>query len=117
MELSGIVGDNPINEEELNKVKQNKSQQLAGRWETLSAVKRELRQVVAFDLPDSHYNTISERLDALTLDEVRNAAADIIRTQGLVWFVVGDLDKIEDGIDELGLGVKQVVDGDGNPVH
>ncbi len=116
-ELTGILKGNPVTPEELDKIKQNKVQRLAGRWETLNAVKRELRQMVAFDLSDDYYDTYSENLEALTLADVRDAAGDLIKPDRLIWLVVGDLEKIESGIEELGLGTKHVVDGDGKVVN
>ena len=116
-ELKGILAENPVSAEELDKIKLNKVQRLAGRWETLSSVKSELRQMVAFDLPGNYFDTYSEDLESLTLPQVQNAASAIIKPDQLIWLVVGDLEKIQSGIEELGLGASQVVDGDGNPVH
>jgi zinc protease len=116
-ELTGILEGNLVTAEELEKIKQNKVQRLAGRWETLDAVKRELRQMVAFGLSDDYYDTYSENLESLTLSEVRDAAGDLIKPDRLIWLVVGDLEKIESGISELSLGTKHVVDADGNPVN
>ena len=87
-ELTGILEGNPVTSEELDKIKQNKVQRLAGRWETLDAVKRELRQMVAFNLSDDYYDTYSENLESLTLSEVRKAAGDLIKPDRLIWLVV-----------------------------
>jgi zinc protease len=116
-ELSGILKENPITEAELDKIKQNKVLRLAGRWETLNAVKREMRQMVAFRLSDDYYRTYGDDIDSLKLSEVRDAANKIIKPDRLIWLVVGDLEKIESGIKELGLGAMNVVDADGKPVQ
>jgi zinc protease len=47
---------------------------------------------------------------------VSGAAKEIIHPQNIVWLVVGDREKIEPGLRELGFGEIALVDADGNPV-
>ena len=44
------------------------------------------------------------------------AAKKVLKPQSLVWVVVGDRAKIEEGVKALNLGALSIVDADGNPV-
>jgi zinc protease len=116
-ELSGILGDRPITRDELDKSQKNQTLRLAGQWETMNAVKNSLRRLVVHRLPDTYYNTYPEEIAALTVPELESAAEKMVHPDRLVWLVVGDRSKIEDGIRELNLGTVHVIDADGNPVR
>ena len=46
--------------------------------------------------------------------QISQAAADVVQPEGMVWVVVGDRVKIEDGIRALGYGDIILMDADGN---
>ncbi len=116
-ELTGIVTDNPPSLDEVQRVKDKNTLSLPGRWETASAVASSISEVVRFDLPDDFWDTYSTRLRLLTLEDVANAATSTIHPDRLVWVVVGDREKIEPGIRELGLGEIQLLDADGELIE
>ncbi len=113
-ELQGIRGPAPITTDELEKTKAQQTRTLAGRWETTGSVAGSIAEIVRFVLPDDHYRTYRDRVLALDLDDLTAAATDVIRPDRLVWVVVGDRERIEPGIRELGLGEIQLIDADGN---
>jgi zinc protease len=51
---------------------------------------------------------------SLSDDQIAKAAADVVQPDGMVWVVVGDRARIEDGIRELGYGDIVLMDADGN---
>jgi zinc protease len=57
-----------------------------------------------------------QRVEQMTLDQVRAASATL-DVDALTWVIVGDLDKIEGPVRELGLGEVVVLDADGNPLR
>lgn len=115
-ELRGIQGSEPISDDELRKVKDQETREAAGRWETLGAVESTLNEMVRFGLDDDHPHTYADEVLALKLDDVSTVATEMIRPDRLVWVVVGDREKIEPAIRELGLGEIRRIDADGRPL-
>jgi zinc protease len=87
--------------------------ELAGSWETMGAVGGSIYEIVKYGLPDDYFQTYSERVKALDLEQVRKAADDVIHLDNLTWVVVGDLSKIESGIRDLGFGDIRLINADG----
>jgi len=71
--------------------------------------------LVRFGLPDDYYGDQSERLQAVTLAEVRAASARHVDPDALSIVVVGDRAAIEASLRELGPPVV-ALDYDGQPV-
>jgi zinc protease len=69
---------------------------------------------VRYGLPDDHFETYPTAVRALSLSDINAAADMVLAPDKLVWIVVGDREKIEPGIRELGLGPIYEIDGDGN---
>jgi zinc protease len=115
-EIVEYLGDNPATAEELEKVKDNNTLSLPGRWESGSAVLGDIDQIVTYGLPDDYWDTYADRVRNLSLDEIADAAAQTIRPEGTVWVVVGDRQRIESEIRELELGEITLLDPDGNVV-
>jgi zinc protease len=53
-------------------------------------------------------------VEALTLAAVNQAAKDVIHPDKVVWIVVGDRAKIEQGLRDLDIGPVREIDADGN---
>jgi len=113
-ELNGILGSVPVTEDELARAKASETLTLPGRWETMSAVGDSIGEIVRFGLSDDYFNTFSQRVRALGLNDVNDAAKKVVHPGNLVWVVVGDREKIEPGIQELNIGEISLIDGDGN---
>ena len=113
-ELRGILGGQPITEEELTKSTQNQILRLAGSWETGSAVGRSISEMLRYGLPDTYYDTYADKVADLTVADLQAAAHQAIHPDNLVWVIVGDLEKIEAGVRELGFGPVYMIDADGN---
>lgn len=115
-ELTEFLAANPPTLEELNKVKDNNTLSLPGRWETANAVLGDIGEIVTFDLPDDYWDTYADRVRNLSLPEVNDAAKAVIKPDKLIWVVVGDRAKIEDRVRELELGDITFLDADGTPL-
>ena len=116
-ELLEYLGDNPATEEEINKVKSNNTLSLPGRWETASAVLRDIGEIVTFDLPDDYWDTYADNVRNVSAAQIGAAADAVIKPDNLIWVVVGDRDKIESRIRELELGDITLLDQDGNELQ
>jgi zinc protease len=114
-ELRGILGPRPITEDEVTKVKNNLTLELAGRWETAGAVAGSIGELVVFDLGDDYYHRYAARIRALQQPDLVKAAQTVVHPDSLVWVVVGTRAQIEAPIRELGWGEIRFVDADGNP--
>ena len=116
-ELTGIRsgGDRPPTQEELARVKDQKTLALPGRWETNGAVLNDIAEIVRFDLDEDYWTTYPSQVRALELEDIQEQADAALQPDKTVWVVVGDRSKIEPGIRELGLGEINLIDADGNP--
>ncbi|MGI9307931.1 MAG: M16 family metallopeptidase, partial [Gammaproteobacteria bacterium] len=113
-ELEGIRGDVPPTAAELDRVKRTDTLSLAGRWETGAAVLGSISEIVRFGLPDNYWDTYAEQVNALTLDDVKSIAVDVLRPEDLIWVVVGDREQIETGLRDLNMGEIKLIDADGH---
>ncbi len=115
-ELRGILGKRPVTEEEVKQAQDNQTLKLPGSWETIGAVSGSLAEMVNFGLPDDYFVTFPDKVRALTVNNIVQAADEIVHPDQMVWVVVGDLKKIEPGIRKLGWGDIQLLNADGQPV-
>jgi zinc protease len=107
-ELMQFVGNKPPTKDELQKAKQNQILELPGRWETISDVVNYLTNLVVYNLPDDYYKTYSDKVKNLNVSDVLKAAEKIIEPDKMIWIVVGDQSKIEQGIKDLGYEIKVI---------
>lgn len=112
-ELAEFVGRQPATAEEIAKIKQRDVRALSGQFETNASVSNAIADIVRFGRPDDWVRTLRQRLEAQTDAAVQRAAQAAFRPGALTWVIVGDLERIEQPIRELGLGEVQVVDADG----
>ncbi|MFW6093651.1 MAG: M16 family metallopeptidase [Pseudomonadota bacterium] len=113
-EVEELVGSSPVTEQEVEKVKRTNTLSLPGRWETASAVADSISQLVRFGLPDDHWDTYPHAVQALDPRTVQQAAEQVLTPGQLTWVVVGDRDRIEPALRELGVGEIRHIDADGN---
>ena len=115
-EVDIIQGTQPITEEELKKVRNNKTLKLPGAWETIASVEDSILEIVQFALADDYFRSYPDKVRALQLADVQAEADTVLMPDRLIWVVVGDRSKIEEGIQSLNFGTIQFVDADGKPV-
>jgi zinc protease len=115
-ELRGIVGERPVQPDELDRAKASLTLTLPGSWETMGAVAGTIGEIVAFGLDDRYFDTYADKVRAQTPASVTDAAVRTVQPDHLVWVIVGDRARIEPAIRELGLGEIRMVDADGKPV-
>ena len=115
-ELRGILDGRPATEEELDKAKKGQTLRLPGQFETKRALRSSIGNIVTFGLPEDYYATLADKIRAVELADVGQAAQQIIQPDNMVWIVVGDRAKIESGLRELGVSEIRLIDADGQPV-
>jgi zinc protease len=116
-EFEGVLKAHPLTAEELGKTKKQQVLELAGKWETMGAVSGSIDEIVRYGLPDDYFNTYTEKVKALDLPKLQQAAETVLHPDRMVWVVVGDLAKIEPGIRELNLGEIRYIDADGKAIQ
>lgn len=114
-ELKGIIADNPVTQDEFNRVQKNMTMQLPGMWETNSAVAGSVEDIVKFNLPKDYYQNYDGMIRKLTKDELQKVSHEVVEPQAVSWFVVGDKSKILPALKELGFPITEL-DADGNVV-
>ncbi|MCY4341950.1 MAG: insulinase family protein, partial [Gammaproteobacteria bacterium] len=115
-EIKAMRGTRPPEADEIAKVKDRRTLSLPGRWETASALVDSLSEIVRFGLPDDYWHTYADAVRGLSEAEIRQAAVDVMRPEGLIWVVVGDRSRIEEDIQALGIGEVLPLDSDGSPL-
>jgi len=115
-ELHEIVKERPVTDEELARAKGRITQSLPGQWETSTAVAAAIRDMVQFNLPADYWETYAGKVSSMTPHDMVHVAPEVVKPNNLVWVVVGDRAKVENGIRDLNLGELHIVDADGNPV-
>jgi len=115
-EIRGILGDHPVTKEELMRIQSNETLRLPGSRETIDSVGGSIINLLQFGWPDDYYETMSGKIRALKTTDLDAAARQLIHPGSMVWVVVGDRAKIEQGIRELNFGPMKFVDADGKPI-
>jgi zinc protease len=116
-EYRGMAGGRPINAAELKAAQDNATLGLPGAFETASQLSSAYSTILQYQLPENYYNTFTEKALALTPQEANALAARSIMPDKLIWVVVGDMSKVEQGIRAMNLGEVHKIDVDGNPVQ
>lgn len=116
-ELTGILRDEPVAAGELEKFQKQRTLELAGEWETMGAINGSINEIVHYRLPDDYYQTYPEKVRALKLEAMSEAAQKLIHPRRLTWVVVGDRGKVEEGLRQLGLSEVTLIDTDGKPIR
>ena len=73
-------------------------------------------EMVRFGLPDDYWYTYAGAVRGLSLDEVSAEADRVLQPDRMIWVVVGDRERIEDGVRALDLGEIRFLDADGNRI-
>lgn len=116
-EYKDIAGGKPIVEKELKDEQSNATLALPGSFETVQQLSGAYSQILQYGLPEDYFNTFTEKAMSLTPESANAIAKKFILPDHLVWVVVGDMSKVEQGIRELNLGEIHKIDADGNAVQ
>lgn len=116
-EYHDIVGKRPIEEQELEREKNNATLALPGSFETVQQLSGAYGQIIQYGLPEDYFNTYTQNVMAITPESAEAIAKKLILPDQVIWVVVGDMSKVEAGIRELNLGEVHKIDADGNPVQ
>jgi zinc protease len=116
-EFRDILGTRPATADELAKVQSNMTLELPGSWETNGSVAGSIIEMVRFGYSDDYFATFVKKIKSLTLNDIAQAAKEVVYPDHITWVVVGDRAKIEAGIRELGFGEVHLIDTNGNVIQ
>jgi zinc protease len=103
-EVSGIAGNRPITDEELEKVKQQQIFELPGSFETMNSVGTLFGDLLQLGLPLDYYNSYVKRVASLRVADIEAAARSLLCPDQMLWMVVGDRASLERPLRELAIG-------------
>jgi zinc protease len=103
-EFTQYEGDKPATEDELAKVKANKTAKLPGAYETKGSLLSGLVSTFNKGKDVEYLEAYGQRINAITLNDIHENADKVLKPDAMTWVIVGDLAEIEDKIRELNLG-------------
>ena len=116
-EARAVIGDKPLTDAEISKIKAQRVRALPGSFETTGSVLSALNGIVLYERPDNYVQTLKSRYEHLQDKAVEAAAREVIQPEAMTWVIVGDLKQIEQPVRKLKLGEVTVVDADGNKLR
>jgi zinc protease len=116
-EYQGVSGGKPISEKELKDEQGNATLALPGQFETVAQLTGAYSQILQFGLSEDYFDTFTQKALSLTPESANATAKKFIQPEHLVFVVVGDLSKVEQGIRDLNLGDIHKIDADGNAIQ
>jgi predicted Zn-dependent peptidase len=107
-QVSSFVTNKGLSGVELTRVINGNTRQLAGQFETSSAVLNALRSNALYRRPDNYWEAISDRYRGMTVSTIDQAARKVIDPKKMVWVVVGDAAQVRPQLKGLGLPIEEV---------
>ena len=111
-EIADIRNARPVTGDELAVGVAALTRGYAKNFETFDQVARAIAQLSLFDLPESFYSEFVPRIEALTPEDVTQAAARHLDPSQLTTLIVGDVDATSQEFGRLGLGEPELVSPD-----
>jgi zinc protease len=102
--------------EELEKSKQNMIRALPAQFDTNAATAASFADLVLHGLPDDWYARYADGVRKVTAKDVKAVAKAAIPSSKMIVAVVGDMTKIRESLDKLGLGEPELHDLYGMPI-
>ena len=93
-----------ISSDEIHRARNYMALGYPGRFETVGDYAMQLASLVSLDLSFNTFNEYTKRILEVTVDDALRCAKTYIDVDNLAIIVVGDREKVESGIRELGLG-------------
>jgi predicted Zn-dependent peptidase len=97
-----------VTQAELTREINGTTRELAGRFETSSAVLSAMLQNDVWDRPDDFYDTVAQTYRRMTVAQLDTAMRGTLDPDKFVWVVVGDAATVRPQLDALGLPVEVI---------
>ena len=103
-EIRAVAGERPVAGDEFTSIMRGTVSRLPARFETLTSLESAALQMVNLNLAPDYWSTYATRVRALSEGHLAAASKRYVRPDEIIWVVVGDLRKIEEGVTSLQLG-------------
>ena len=107
VELDALGDARPVTTEELDSARDALTRGYARGFETVEQVARAAAQLALYELPDDTFDTFSDRVAAITVDDVTAMARKWLRGEDMQAVVVGEPDTALQGLAAVGLGAPE----------
>lgn len=107
-ELNDYKTERPATTREIERAVLGNTRSLPGSFETAGSVLSSLTSSARYGRPWNYPATLTTKFNALEASDITGAANEVIHPESLIWVIVGDREKIEDGIRALGIGPIEV---------
>ena len=114
-EIADINGARPITAGEMAPVILNNVRQWPGAVNSQGAVLRSMSSAALYGRSFDYVASLPERYEALTLDDLQNAAREVVRADDLIWVIIGDRAHIEPQVAALNIAPIEIFNADGAP--
>ena len=115
-EYRGLAGSIPVSNEELSETKKYMTLSYPGEFETISQIADRLGEMVTYNLPKDYFHKHVPALEGVSASDVMEASKRYIRPDNMLFVIMGDIKKIEQGVRDLKLGEIHYLDLDENPI-
>lgn len=112
-EMRAMNSDDPPRQAELDRIANARINQLASQLEDNGSLAKSIADSESYDRPYDAIVRDPAKLRALTVDQVRRAASELLDPARMHWVVVGDWKVIRPQFDGLGLGTPTVIRAQG----
>ncbi|MFQ6028212.1 MAG: M16 family metallopeptidase, partial [Dehalococcoidia bacterium] len=113
-EFRDIHSARPVTDEEIAAAKAGMLLGYPAGFERSGQVLGHLVQLLIHGLPDDYFQTVTQKIEAVSLQDVQSAGSERVRPDQLKVLVVGDRQEVEPGLRELGLPLV-ILDSNGKP--
>jgi zinc protease len=107
-QVSGFLGSNGVQANELARVIAGSTGQLPGQFETSAAVLGALRSNALYRRPDDYWERVADRYRAMTAEQLDRTIRDAVDPDDFVWVVVGDARVVRPQLETLGLPIEEM---------
>jgi len=107
------IRDEDVTEKELKFAKNSLIRREPQNFETPQQIAGQLASLVIYDLPDDYFKTYVQNFEKVTVADVRRVAQQYLKPSSMNIVIVGDVAAIRQGLENLGYGSLQLLEGDG----
>lgn len=97
-----------ITEAELEFASSSIVKKFPSNFETYKQITGNLTSKVLFSLPDNYFNNYIDNIKSVSIQQVNQAAKDLIHPENALCVVVGDMDKIADSLMNVNIEIVEV---------
>lgn len=116
-ELNGVTGDRPFTLSELESARNERVRGIPGITSSYRGILSYMRELTKFDHPDEYIESRKTAYHSVKLKDLEAAFSGNISSDDLIWFIAGDLAKIETEVRALDLGPIEVWNAEGKKVR